>query len=640
MADSTHEAAIGQSNSSGLLGANYEIVEHLASGGMGRVLKVRHRQLNQFFAAKVLSQTADPELTQRLLREARILCKLKHPNIVGVHAVIGDQREGCVLVMDYLEGDSLASLIKQGRLSLEDARQLAIQICDGLHCAHQNGILHRDLKPANVMVVEKDGIRQAKLIDFGIAKSSQSQRLTRTGTVIGSPVYMSPEQIVGKPVDARSDIYSMGCLLYELLCGSPPFAGENAVELAAKHTMAQPQPPSDRCLLVAPGLDYIVLKCLEKDPGKRYQDAQQLKEALENPDTLPPPRAKGRAHAGSLPLWKSISIALLIGAVVAASYSAYIIWKNASGRLTFLSGLHEVQTLVDVGDRASLASANARLSALIQKSAQSPHLPQLDTLMARILMLQGQYTEASHWLAKAEGMVSSRPDQTLAEIESTQRDIRWLRCQLSLRTGTYADAIVQSNVLTNQSSTDAQGQLLSPTEKAEARAICAEASLFNGDPHFFSDVVTQSQQAAIDWQTLANAHLITPGVADPQERNALLLLAEGYNCMRRFKPMQSGFGGDDCAQGALRMARHKVKDSDPSCKYPDAALSLMRLHEAEAEYWLGVNDAERAHAMAAIAARETGGPFQSKNADEDCQSQLWVNWVRRRLVQLGLDKPS
>jgi eukaryotic-like serine/threonine-protein kinase len=195
----------------------------------------------------------------------------------------GSDADQHYLVMEYVAGQNLAELLaRQGRLAPRRAAELAIQVCAALAAAHAQGLVHRDVKPANVLVGD-DG--QVKVADFGIAKAAATATLTGTGTVLGTAAYLSPEQAQGGPVDARSDLYSLGCVLYELLCGSPPFgsgADSPQVAVASRHVSEPPEPPSARNPQVDPGLDAVVLSALAKDPAQRYQRAVELREALEH----------------------------------------------------------------------------------------------------------------------------------------------------------------------------------------------------------------------------------------------------------------------------------------------------------------------------------------------------------------------
>lgn len=270
----------------------YEITELLGKGGMGAVYKARHVLLDSWVAVKILR----PELTddsvsmQRFQREGKAVKLLKkHPNIMAVND-LGISNDGCpYMIMDYLEGKTLSAVIKaEGQLHPARVVFLFTQACDALTYAHNKGVIHRDIKPSNLMV-EKDEseIEIIKIVDFGIAKlmelNTDSPQLTTTGEVFGSPYYMSPEQCSGKPTDARSDIYSLGCVIYECLTGIPPIRGETAIETICKHISDAPLPFAEirPDLSIPKSLEQAVFKSLEKDPDRRYQKMTDLETDLQ-----------------------------------------------------------------------------------------------------------------------------------------------------------------------------------------------------------------------------------------------------------------------------------------------------------------------------------------------------------------------
>jgi eukaryotic-like serine/threonine-protein kinase len=266
-----------------ILDGRYQLGSLLGVGGMARVYLATDRVLERQVAVKVLSPSdaQDPLFVERFRREARAAARLSHPNIVAVFDS-GSDADQPYLVMEYVPGQSLAQLLaRQGRLAPRRAVELAIQVSAALAAAHAQGLVHRDIKPANVLV-GPDG--QVKVTDFGIVKASAATTLTGTGTVLGTAAYLSPEQAQGHPVDARSDLYGLGCVLYELLCGSPPFgsgADRSLVAVATRHVREPPEPPSLRNPQVDPALDAVVLTALAKDPAQRYQSATDMQEALQ-----------------------------------------------------------------------------------------------------------------------------------------------------------------------------------------------------------------------------------------------------------------------------------------------------------------------------------------------------------------------
>jgi eukaryotic-like serine/threonine-protein kinase len=266
-----------------ILDGRYQLRSLLGVGGMAMVYLASDRVLERLVAVKVLSPpyAQDPSFVERFRREARAAARLSHPNTVAVFDS-GADADQPYLVMEYVAGQSLAQLLaRQGRLAPRRAVELAVEVCAALAAAHAQGLVHRDVKPANVLVGD-DG--RVQVTDFGIVKAATTATLTGTGTVLGTAAYLSPEQAQGGPVDARSDLYSLGCVLYELLCGSPPFgsgADSPPVAVAARHLHQPPEPPSAHNPRVDASLDAVVLTALAKEPAQRYQSAVELRAALE-----------------------------------------------------------------------------------------------------------------------------------------------------------------------------------------------------------------------------------------------------------------------------------------------------------------------------------------------------------------------
>jgi len=266
----------------------YQMLSLIGTGGMGTVFKVRDKELGKNFAVKMLKPSLiDTESTrQRFEREAVAARGLSHPNIVSIYDHGIGQSGAPYLVMDYIEGMTLEQLImKDSFLSVPRAIDLFVQISEAVAHAHSKGVLHRDIKPSNILVQRSEqGVELAKLVDFGIAKTIGDETgLTKTEDILGSPKYMSPEQCEGNRLDARSDAYSFGCVMYEALCGRPPFEGKNSVKIILKHIRENAEPLSTACRdqKIPADLAYIVERCLAKNPVKRYQTVEELKVDLE-----------------------------------------------------------------------------------------------------------------------------------------------------------------------------------------------------------------------------------------------------------------------------------------------------------------------------------------------------------------------
>ncbi|MGE5692444.1 MAG: protein kinase domain-containing protein, partial [Candidatus Zixiibacteriota bacterium] len=254
--------------------SHYKILQKLGEGGMGEVYLAEDTSLGRKVAIKFLSsdKAFDPESRQRFVHEARTQAMLSHPNIATFHEV-GEAENKAFIVMEYIEGRPLSDSAQLEKLSLPEILDLAIQIGEGLSAAHEKGIVHRDIKPENILVTSK---RHAKITDFGLAKWKGASTLTKTGTRMGTAYYMSPEQVEGKKVDNRTDIFSLGVILYELLCARRPFEGDTDTAIFYDLINTQPQPLARFARNIPEKLEQIVLKCLAKKPEERYQSTADL----------------------------------------------------------------------------------------------------------------------------------------------------------------------------------------------------------------------------------------------------------------------------------------------------------------------------------------------------------------------------
>jgi len=267
----------------------FRIIERIGKGGMGAVYKAVQASVGREIALKVLSRSlaTDPVAVSRFLQEASAASKLTHPNTVTLFD-FGQTSEGLLYIaMELLPGASLDRLIiDEAALSLDRTVNILVQICNSLSEAHSMGIIHRDLKPDNIRIFEQYGIADfVKVLDFGVAKliaENRVKNLTETGIVCGTPYYMSPEQIQGEDVDLRTDIYSSGVIFYEMLCGTPPFVGQNTLKILLKHLQKEPLPLKEvkPDLLLPPSVERLINRCLDKDPDKRPQSMEELKSEL------------------------------------------------------------------------------------------------------------------------------------------------------------------------------------------------------------------------------------------------------------------------------------------------------------------------------------------------------------------------
>jgi eukaryotic-like serine/threonine-protein kinase len=257
----------------------YRIEREIAHGGMAEVYLARDQSLDRLVALKALFPefAREPSFVERFRREAQAAANLNHPNIVAIYDW-GQESGTYFIVMEYVEGRSLRDLINsEGALDPAHAADITAEIASALAFAHRSGVVHRDVKPGNVLLTTSGTV---KVTDFGIARAGTSDGLTQTGSVMGTATYFSPEQAQGLAVDGRSDVYSVGVVLYELVCGVAPFTAESPVSVAYKHVREEPIPPSQRNPAVPPALEQIIMSALAKDPEHRYQSADDLRADL------------------------------------------------------------------------------------------------------------------------------------------------------------------------------------------------------------------------------------------------------------------------------------------------------------------------------------------------------------------------
>ncbi len=296
-----------------VLDERFRVLGHLGGGGMGEVYLAEQVSLGRKVALKVLRREVgqQPGMSERFRREARLLSSVEHPAVVRV-IDFGQSQEGTCLVMELAEGQTLLQALEAGPLDPERGRRVLVQLAEGLAAIHEKGIIHRDLKPENVVLTSGPRGEQARLLDFGIARlvepDPDSRGLSQVGVVLGTPEYLSPEQAMGAPLDARSDLYSLGVLAYRMLSGQLPFQGPNARDYLVQHVSAAPRPLLHLAPQVAsqPGLAAMVMRSLAKDPKARPQSAEDLVHALEPqaPGRVPTPLASARGASVSQQLFE------------------------------------------------------------------------------------------------------------------------------------------------------------------------------------------------------------------------------------------------------------------------------------------------------------------------------------------------
>lgn len=311
------------------LADTYEFIGTIGTGGMGVIYKARQKMLNKIVAIKMLhSHLLNIQSMLRFQQEAKAASSLTHPNVISVHDFGISEQGQPYMVMDYIEGTTLADLLKRkGALALPEAMDIFLAVCEALEHAHGHGVLHRDLKSSNIMLSEKEDGYSVHLLDFGIAKiidtesGGIAQQLTQTGEVIGSPLYMSPEQCMGKKVDHRSDIYSLGCILYEAVTGNPPHRGDSMIETIFKHlnetplTLHQARPD----IKFPETFNNLVMKLLANKPEDRVQTIAQVKDELLN---IQSGALKGGFKPKAAAAWSKLKFSratatIIVGAILA-----------------------------------------------------------------------------------------------------------------------------------------------------------------------------------------------------------------------------------------------------------------------------------------------------------------------------------
>src|SRR6202795_3700333 len=275
---------------------DYQILDELGSGGMGRVWRVRNVITDRIEAMKVLlpDLAGRQELAARFQREIKLMASLNHPNIAALRTAFTADNQ-LYMVMEYVEGATVAEKLEHGAIAVPDALNYIRQVLDAVSYAHKQNVIHRDIKPANMMLTPQGVI---KLMDFGIARGGEDRSLTMTGTTMGSLSYMSPEQVKGEPTDTRSDLYSVGVSLYEMVTGRRPFVATSDYSIMAAHVKEAPKPPAELHPGLPAALNEIILMSIAKDPALRFQTADAFRNALGSvPVTASPVVSQGMSDA-------------------------------------------------------------------------------------------------------------------------------------------------------------------------------------------------------------------------------------------------------------------------------------------------------------------------------------------------------
>jgi tRNA A-37 threonylcarbamoyl transferase component Bud32 len=379
--------------------SRYQIIEELGRGGMGRVYKTLDKEIKEKVAIKILKPeiSAEKSTIERFRNELRLARKIRHKNVCQMYDIT-KERNIYYITMEYVSGEDLkTTLHRVGRLSAGKTLLIAKQICKGLGEAHRHGVIHRDLKPHNIMI---DRTGDVRIMDFGIARSLKSKGLTESGVMIGTPDYMSPEQALGEAVDQRSDVYSLGVILYELLTGEVPFKGDTAFSVVLKHKTEPPPDPREYNDQLSDEITALILKCLEKDKKKRFQNVDELLQEIINIEQRQPTTDKvipDRKKSAALPrkgFPKFVLAAALLLAVIIAA--ALIFWPD--GEKMPLQSDTETPAKTDADMRGAIeivsnpAGADVFIDGLLKGKTPFKELypPGTHTLLIRHPMYQEQ----------------------------------------------------------------------------------------------------------------------------------------------------------------------------------------------------------------------------------------------------------
>ncbi len=311
----------------------YRIIKELGKGTMGVVYQAHDPQIDRMVALKILrpDRVTSESFVARFLKEARAIGRLSHAHIVTIYDV-GEDHGTVYIAMEFLKGEPFNEVVRSGRLSVPQCVDIARQVAETLDYAHRQGIVHRDIKPSNIILTEEN---QVKLTDFGIARieDTAAGQQTQAGEILGTPVYMSPEQVMGQKVDGRSDLFSVGVILYEMVVGRRPFGGNNIAAIFRAITHDVPEVPSEADPFVPQRLSDLIMKSLAKDPGQRFQTGRQMAEALATvlppegkPGEAPPPPPAGPPKSGL----KATVMALLLVVILAGGAGGYYFFARKS----------------------------------------------------------------------------------------------------------------------------------------------------------------------------------------------------------------------------------------------------------------------------------------------------------------------
>ncbi len=357
----------------------YETTRELGRGAMGVVYEARDPQIGRIVALKILrpDRVATESFVYRFLKEARAIGRLSHPNVVTVYD-IGEDQGTVFIAMEYVEGEPLANIARKRRWTQDEIVNLGIDIAETLHYAHQKGIIHRDIKPSNIIITPEGKI---KITDFGIAhiEDPSSSLQTQAGEILGTPAYMSPEQVLSRPVDGRSDLFSLGIILYELATGRRPFEGESLAAVFNAITQGSPAEPSGIDPTLRREFSELLMKCLRKDPNERFESGMALAEALRNVNqekiSAPSREHKVKVRQKTMASWMVVVIILIIGI---GGFSYYFL----SGRSQSPGTSEKTSTLpagIDPGIKSTSLDVPETKQPPLDEKGKRPEGPPLST---------------------------------------------------------------------------------------------------------------------------------------------------------------------------------------------------------------------------------------------------------------------